>query len=93
MNWHPWGLYCYKAMAKEVAQRLRAEGLVLDARRCLGWAIWIGYPSLLDRPLDPHKARFQGNQCDGCARGLPLRDGIHVGEGYDMIGCTREEYQ
>ena len=29
------------------------------------------------------------NQCDGCRRGLPLRsDGVHIGEGYDLIGCT-----
>jgi hypothetical protein len=32
------------------------------------------------------------NQCDGCARGLPLKDGIHKGEGYDMIGCTKNKY-
>lgn len=34
----------------------------------------------------------EANQCDGCNRGLPLVDGIHRGEGYDMIGCTRERY-
>ncbi len=34
------------------------------------------------------------NQCDGCKRGLPLKDGIHkASEGYDMIGCTAERYQ
>lgn len=33
------------------------------------------------------------NQCDGCRRGLPLENGIHRGEGYDLIGCTRELYR
>jgi hypothetical protein len=32
------------------------------------------------------------NQCDGCRRGLPLVDGTHKGEGYDMIGCTAHLY-
>jgi hypothetical protein len=33
------------------------------------------------------------NQCDGCRRGLPLEDGIHIGEGYDMMGCTKHVYE
>lgn len=32
------------------------------------------------------------NQCDGCARGLPIRDGIHRGVGYDAIVCTADRY-
>lgn len=32
------------------------------------------------------------NQCDGCARNLPLKDGVHSGGGYDLIGCTKERY-
>jgi hypothetical protein len=32
------------------------------------------------------------NQCDGCARGLPMENGIHRGEGYDLIGCTADRY-
>lgn len=32
------------------------------------------------------------NQCDGCARGLPLENGIHKGDGYDLIGCTADRY-
>lgn len=32
------------------------------------------------------------NQCDGCNRGLPLDNGIHRGDGYDFIGCTKELY-
>lgn len=32
------------------------------------------------------------NQCDGCRRGLPLKDGVHRGEGYDAIGCTAHLY-
>lgn len=32
------------------------------------------------------------NQCDGCARGLPLVNGIHKGEGWDAIGCTADRY-
>jgi hypothetical protein len=37
--------------------------------------------------------RTPRNQCDGCARGLPLEDGIHRGEGYDLIGCTAHLYR
>jgi hypothetical protein len=32
------------------------------------------------------------NQCDGCCRGLPLSNGIHRGEGYDLIGCAAHLY-
>ena len=32
------------------------------------------------------------NQCDGCARGLPVEDVIHMGGGYDLIGCTKNRY-
>jgi len=33
------------------------------------------------------------NQCDGCARGLPIDEhGIHRGEGYDVIVCTADRY-
>ncbi len=32
------------------------------------------------------------NQCDGCRREMPLVDGIHKAEGYDMIGCTKHLY-
>lgn len=32
------------------------------------------------------------NQCDGCARGLPLDGRIHRGDGYDLIGCTADRY-
>lgn len=32
------------------------------------------------------------NQCDGCRRNLPIVDGLHKGEGYDMIACTKERY-
>jgi hypothetical protein len=39
------------------------------------------------------RARMPRNQCDGCARGLPLEGGIHRGEGYDMIGCTADRYR
>lgn len=33
------------------------------------------------------------NQCDGCRRGLPLEDGIHVSEDGYMIGCTKHLYE
>ncbi len=33
------------------------------------------------------------NCCDGCQRGLPIKDGIHKGTGYDMIGCTKDRYE
>jgi len=32
------------------------------------------------------------NQCDGCNRGLPLKEGIHEGEGFDFIQCTKHLY-
>jgi len=32
------------------------------------------------------------NQCDGCARRLPLINGIHKGSGYDYIACTKARY-
>jgi len=32
------------------------------------------------------------NQCDGCRRGLPVEDGTHRGEGYDLIVCTKDRY-
>lgn len=32
------------------------------------------------------------NQCDGCRRGLPVKDGIHSGIGYDHICCTADMY-
>jgi hypothetical protein len=32
------------------------------------------------------------NQCDGCARGLPIENGIHRGKGYDLIACTADRY-
>lgn len=34
------------------------------------------------------------NQCDGCLRGLPIRDGIHYGPSeWDRIGCTAHLYK
>lgn len=34
------------------------------------------------------------NQCDGCARKLPLRNGNHVDEnGRVVMGCTKEKYK
>jgi hypothetical protein len=42
-------------------------------------------------PESPGSAAL--NQCDGCRRGLPLRDGTHYGEGYDAIGCTAHLYR
>ena len=32
------------------------------------------------------------NQCDGCRRNLPVVDGIHQGQGYDLIACTKVRY-
>jgi hypothetical protein len=32
------------------------------------------------------------NQCDGCARRLPLKNGLHRGIGWDVIGCTKHRY-
>ena len=32
------------------------------------------------------------NQCDGCARRLPLKNGLHRGVGWDAIGCTKNRY-
>lgn len=33
------------------------------------------------------------NQCDGCRRGLPVVDGIHRGEPYDLQSCTKHRYR
>lgn len=34
------------------------------------------------------------NQCDGCQRGLSLDEyNIHKGEGYDLMGCTKNRYK
>jgi hypothetical protein len=35
------------------------------------------------------------NQCDGCLRGMPIRDGVHYSPdgSYDMIGCTKHLYR
>jgi hypothetical protein len=34
------------------------------------------------------------NQCDGCRRGLPLKDRIHRGtDPWDAIGCTSHLYK
>lgn len=34
------------------------------------------------------------NQCDGCRRGMPIRDGVHYNPdgSYDYIACTAEDY-
>lgn len=31
------------------------------------------------------------NQCDGCQRGLPVHNGIHMGE-CEMFVCQRDRY-
>jgi hypothetical protein len=33
------------------------------------------------------------NQCDGCRRGLPLRDGIHYDGDRPYMGCTKDKCQ
>ena len=38
--------------------------------------------------------REQINQCDGCRRGLPLKNGLHIGKSkFDMVGCTKDRYE
>ena len=32
------------------------------------------------------------NQCDGCRRGLPIVNGLHEGQGYDKMCCTKNLY-
>ena len=33
------------------------------------------------------------NQCDGCRRGLPLKNGLHIGDGFnDSLCCTKHLY-
>jgi hypothetical protein len=34
------------------------------------------------------------NQCDGCRRGLPVKDGLHYepSTGQSVIGCTKDRY-
>ena len=31
-------------------------------------------------------------QCDGCARGLPVTDGLHHDGGMPVIACTADQY-
>lgn len=57
---------------------------------------FVAHPNRLDDAeadeFDEDWAKFV-NQCDGCRRGLPLNnDGVHVGPGFDMIGCTKDRY-
>lgn len=35
------------------------------------------------------------NQCDGCKRKLPLRDGVHYNPktGWAYMGCTADRYK
>ena len=43
--------------------------------------------------LAPQDSTPERNQCDGCARGLPIDEhGIHRGDGYDVIVCTADRY-
>jgi hypothetical protein len=45
------------------------------------------------RPTPAAAAGVPTNQCDGCARGLPLANGIHRGPGsWDVQGCTANMY-
>ena len=41
------------------------------------------------------KLKSEVNQCDGCARGLPLKHGVHKGDGgiWDSIACTKHLYE
>jgi hypothetical protein len=66
-------------------------------------SVWLGHccgqlwmPGFLERAsfaasraADPKSSL---NQCDGCARGLPVENGIHRGKGYDLIACTADRY-
>ena len=33
------------------------------------------------------------NQCDGCMRGLPVKDGIHFDGEKPYMGCTKDRYE
>lgn len=77
--------------------------MVLDVFRdadriglCVAWdaieSLVYMYGDMRSITVDNFDTTIQINQCDGCRRGLPLKDGIHYGDGYDMIACTKERY-
>lgn len=75
------------------------EDVVLDAPFTGLKMMWDAIESLVymygdmrSVTVDNFDTTIQINQCDGCRRGLPLKDGIHYGDGYDMITCTKERY-
>jgi hypothetical protein len=71
-------------MVEEV--RAEAERFEKGHRRDSQWFTYGGHlRAIADRAAIT-------NQCDGCVRGLPLADGVHRGDGYDMIACTANLY-
>lgn len=67
-----------------------------DTNRIGFHMMWEAIESLVymygDKPEDLIYMPVEINQCDGCRRNLPLIAGIHQGDGYDMIACTKERY-
>jgi len=70
----------------------------LDLHNALGRAVNSACSVLAQQHDVPRTAyelweSVERNQCDGCARGLPIDEhGIHRGEGYDVIVCTADRY-
>ena len=73
--------------------KLKSLPVSVDHRKCCG-----SFRDLRDNPpfceICTERMK-EKNQCDGCRRGLPLKDGIHKNSDsiYDIIGCTAEFYE
>lgn len=46
------------------------------------------------QPVERKPMTGEINQCDGCRRGLPVKDGIHTGTGmWDKMVCQKHRYE
>ncbi len=47
------------------------------------------------QPMAKVPMREMINQCDGCRRGMPIKDGIHRNpyDAWDLQACTAERYK
>ena len=51
-----------------------------------------GWPTPQRKPVEAVETKTV-NQCDGCRRGLPVRDGLHVdADGMAFMCCTKHLY-
>ena len=79
----------------------RVEAVLREVRQFIKKGIELGLirmpdtnaPDDIPRTVYELWESVERNQCDGCARGLPIDEhGIHRGEGYDVIVCTADRY-